>query len=385
MSNVQPPIGNGTFISPTTLIKEYTTGNLIQQINGEPFEESFSTSHWGGTKTPNYQQLKNRGAIIPHNSWKHDRATSTYQSGTMSLVNTSTNRTTEVDHYIEDWTKPSDELFPEHIPWDRKTDFGNLLQSAQRKIEEKNQFDVLTFVAELGSVRRMGTRLYSFLRNASTRREAFRLWDVPSWWLEARYGLRPLVADLVHLYDILRAGKEKRTRYKERVGTSRNFFDSTESEQVYSSSVSSIWRSERTTRNSLRASVVMDIELALDAFDIAPTVWELVPFSFLVDRFISIGTYIRNDGLNKTNTAMTSSIGLLQETVVNKTVSIGNSPNTGSYSSHLQETRTTRQRIPYQVPTNLRPSVFVDSLLALDVAAFLHSVRTQARNRRRRR
>jgi hypothetical protein len=170
-------------------------------------------------------------------------------------------------------------------------------------------FDGLVFVAELNETMR-------FLRNPiggwvrfleyakrqkrrNSRLDGTKVIDfISSNWLAYRYAVRPLVFDTINLIDAVNKtieGQEPK-RFTAR-GTASDA--GSESYTGLSSSYAANVRlNTSTSRNvSVRAGILYESKAGADNFGtslyrIPVALWEVVPFSFVVDWFINIGDYV---------------------------------------------------------------------------------------------
>lgn len=208
-------------------------------------------------------------------------------------------------------------------PWDAKTLAGaydpNLLIDAKNKAlqEAKQQrINLSVSVAEgrdtfkmLGNTVRTLGEAYGSFRRGRFKKAAKRLGldDIPKSfannWLAYRLGWLPLVQDAQGLIELHRDQyKSERTgrfivrKMKQDVKTdvveSRDFVLVGNHGLLY-----------RTTVETARAGMLLEITSKLDQFqasvglstdDILSTAWELVPFSFVFDYFVDVGTWLGN-------------------------------------------------------------------------------------------
>jgi hypothetical protein len=118
-------------------------------------------------------------------------------------------------------------------------------------------------------------------------------------WLAYTYGVQPLIADV-----------NNTLRDLSREATSRRIYHTTQAldipPQVYTSQNDfTSYTTTRTIKANVRASVIIDANMglpggadvrgfSLNAF--ASTAWELIPFSFMVDWLVPIGSYLGASG-----------------------------------------------------------------------------------------
>jgi hypothetical protein len=150
--------------------------------------------------------------------------------------------------------------------------------------------------------------------------------DVASEWLEYRYGLRPIMFDVNNIMKALNKGIPVRF-------TSRGFGEAAPYEQSDStlntapfSSMNVIVTRSLTVSRSYRASVLASLpsgilswghNFGLDEW--VETAWELVPYSFVIDWFIGVGTYLSsitpNFGVKELGGCLVSITETRQQTV----------------------------------------------------------------------
>jgi hypothetical protein len=164
-------------------------------------------------------------------------------------------------------------------------------------------FDALTFLAEATEIPKMF---------AGGLRKLIRL-DLPkNWrslsndWLEARYGWRSLVYDVKNIHELISSFNEKRSRFSESRGTKYTDRVSTVS-PIYGSthySYQIIDDIEYTV--AIRGSVAADISIPKIQFNPIVTAWEIIPLSFVVDWFLSVGRAIEAASFLATQTDFTA-------------------------------------------------------------------------------
>lgn len=176
----------------------------------------------------------------------------------------------------------------------------NLVNSAISQIRSQ-QFDALTQLAELRDLPRLFKSFYTifmdlfnaFKRGSISKKEWKRLFDAPGHWLTYRYGIMPVVLAINDILAML-ADKEASRFFSNRQSSSTG--SSYVVTQVNNNS-SSFWVYGR-------HSVTTDYQVAgvarlyykdgrpKLAGDLMVTTWELVPFSFVVDWVLNVGTLL---------------------------------------------------------------------------------------------
>lgn len=132
--------------------------------------------------------------------------------------------------------------------------------------------------------------------------------DTTNLWLEMRFGLRPLIADIQNIIELIanfekrnKLGlRRKRARY---VSTNKTLekipcqitggnqglsFVCERTTETSSASISNVYYGLKILDRSLRDMVGMELD------DIPSIAWELLRFSFVVDWFLSVGNWIRS-------------------------------------------------------------------------------------------
>lgn len=115
--------------------------------------------------------------------------------------------------------------------------------------------------------------------------------DVSKMWLEIQYGWRPLINDVYEANSAYAAltAKSRVERYiaSHRVRNDYNVTNFAGTTDYTGSAISS-------KRIVYEAAELLSLPRTLGLIDPRPVVWEIVPFSFVVDWFIPIGTYLDN-------------------------------------------------------------------------------------------
>jgi hypothetical protein len=274
----------------TGSMKSYTSSNpnIVTQFNYDNIIRVIE-KRFIGWDIPHFHRRRKRGELLPHTPWKQVHISGSgsgfydVKSGTTSswsrwfasnenYLAASAWRLTEVD-------------LAAYVP-----DVSNKYVQEAAAAIYTNGFDALTFLAELADVRSL------FLNTAKTLLKL----KIPKNWkalsneyLSVRYGWRTLFYDVTSLNKAIKAlnDKCKRTRYSEVRGNT-----SSDSWQDVNLAYTThyVYKVEKsyTTEVSLRGSVTADIEIPAFQFNPFQTAWEVVPFSFVLDWFLSVGRAI---------------------------------------------------------------------------------------------
>lgn len=170
--------------------------------------------------------------------------------------------------------------------------------------QTRSSLDLSVDLAEAGSTARMFNaldHLDQFHRSFFSTRKLSRLLEATKWagqqWLIYTYGVRPLISSIHGAADeSVRVVLNATQRYKVRVSESKA--TASVSMYLYSGRYSVPLPSKGTNKRSLQ--IILD--LATPSFDLARWTslnpvslgYELIPFSFVLDWVIDIGSFIRN-------------------------------------------------------------------------------------------
>lgn len=115
--------------------------------------------------------------------------------------------------------------------------------------------------------------------------------DVFSFWLELQYGWKPLLSDI---YDSMNAFAESADKPRVREGRT----SSSREVEVNVSQSPSLWGAfgpcRATVRYQYRYVEELPLARSLGLLDPLSVLWERLPFSFIVDWFLPIGSYLEN-------------------------------------------------------------------------------------------
>lgn len=254
-------------------------------------------------------------------------------------------------------------------------------QHAASKLYSRG-WDALTFLAELhktyqliseaaGRLLDLVTQYDRFVQELS--KQGIDSWSIPvtfQSWLEARYGWRLLLYDIQDIQDVIwKLGNRSRKRNKANSGAEFTWSDDwsySEAGSNFTASYSDI----RVNRLNFRGFIVADFEPSLIKLNPVTTAWEIVPWSFVIDFFLGVGTWLEALSFLALNDTYTAAYGYQYE--VTRT---GNLSFTGLGDSVWKVYQTVDQhyevlrRVPVVVSTIPLPSHNFDVLKGLDLIA----------------
>lgn len=293
----------GPTYSPVTLTHtwgicpSYTNAGTasVQAFGG--MQESYKY----GEAIPNFHRRRADGELLPHTSFRKLENSSALTSGysTIRTKYNTYNVCSESSGVALAWSGLSaDSLLEATHPG---FDLGVYAQEAAAAIDS-NSFDLLTFAAEARELRKLydfvsGRWLKAELARAATKKDPLRrnqkLADTfVDAWLGVRYGIRPLISDINNLNDALKKNLGNMRRFSERRGSGSSWTTTDELGAISTGWGRPItWPARRITsvKQSWRGSVTADIEMSTFKLNPLQTGWELIPYSFVADWFVSVG------------------------------------------------------------------------------------------------
>lgn len=349
-----------------------------------------------GVDVEGYHALVARGVLLPHTYFESFDYKADVAHGRRELMLTSGTTGEDLTSLLQDPNSytlntvsgADSDLAAVNIAMvrDYATDYqGELAQGAAANIYSKG-FDVSTFVAELTDLRRMYNGLLDdVLEIKRTIRKKLKnpkkiIKFMEDAWLELRYGWRPLMHELRSLDSAIREFDENRKRWSERVGTTQRF--TVTHDPVINEALGFNYRKDISDfiEVSNRGSVTADVMPEQFRSNPAETVWEKIPYSFVVDWFYSVGTAIQANSLLLVADAVVASEGFqvkLERTMSGKAENF-HVPSTGNYYRSINTPGTTgtitaklQQRVPCSVSTLPYGKVSLKDSNAIDLAALL--------------
>jgi hypothetical protein len=254
-------------------------------------EHNLSIKSMQDCLTPGYRQKKSSGGVLPYLYTSIHTDSVVYVPCFFDIRRNSDNKRI----YGSQLGGPPVGLSLPALPAHDEGAIAYVLNSAIAEAKS-DSFDALTFAAELQKTSRMvGNRIESVFRygrragsRATKHKNPFSAFA--NYWLEYRYGWRPLLMDIDNIVKQL---KEKSRPFNE--GHSQAVVDLGASDsQTESYSESNVnWSATRIGTRTYRG-----FALAVGDFGTAPsfqpvrTAWELIPFSFVIDWLFDVGSFL---------------------------------------------------------------------------------------------
>lgn len=286
---------NNTYNNPVEswlYSSSYPNGRIDTTYYDRP--ETVSATHMIGMVTPSFHARVRQGELIPFTYFRKF-AVSGLSYGTFLAL------TQSPLPYFKRRLLPNANLWPYWVL--AEGDLDPYLQSAKLYVQQSaskiysSGYDLLTSLAEFGEVKTMWCKLAknfatfirhgvspSFLRNTTLKK-------VANTWLEGRYGWRTFMYDLKNLHEVVSRLNVARQRYSQRSGNEYT----THSYSTVTNYVTECYYAvdyHDVINISLRGTVAADIDVPQFQTNLLQTGWELIPLSFVVDWFLSVGKSI---------------------------------------------------------------------------------------------
>lgn len=244
-----------------------------------------------GEFTPNYNKLVKEGAFIPYNQWHKETHEGTAVNGNFSWSRPDGWVYSGTYAPVHDWRINSNDLDLITV----NPNYDAFVNEALDRIYSKG-YDALTFVAELGKLitmfRRLIPRLASLVSETITNPK-LRPEEVRNLWLEVRYGWRPLIYDMRDFTQTLEEFDAERRFYTERSGdTFQGEFETVHWDNIVQQYGTWDSRSSISWELSARGSAALLVTPPKFQTNPVTTAWELVPYSFVIDWFFDIGSFL---------------------------------------------------------------------------------------------
>lgn len=368
----------------TDMLQMKTISNPTWTDNAGPYTRivKVNRAQTDGFDIPNYHKKLREGGILPFTTFNQSEVTGEVTGSYYTKTTTGDERryypsgfTNNCGSWVASLADVTD------IASD--ADLQDLVNSAAARIYSSG-WDALTFASEFHKVVRMfGSAKRTLLRIVSDPKFRARYLDDlllnkknAKTWLEYRYGWRTLMYDVKDLRKAINNLGKQRARFKDRVGYG------TAGTNSYQASVDAITGAcsgeyvqvETSWNISYRGAVVADIEPP--TFQINPLItgWELVPFSFVIDWFITVGKTLEALSFLSLSTAYAAAYGFKCEIQKDSTYVPG-TPVAGYTTVTLSGSASSRGTFTSRTPTSVSkvPSVKVnlDVSKLIDLASLL--------------
>lgn len=255
------------------------------QDYASPKVKSFTERTMDGEDIFQFHRLKAKGRLIPYTNFSQVEVSGS-ATGDYSYTNTTSGDSQwfEGNHpYRSEWILSAA---------DAKTIAQELLPEAHELVSSSagaiysTGWDALTFIAELKQTVGLFHNIAKRFADILARR------DAASAWLEYRYGWRQLMFDIIDIDKALHDFDSKRKRYKQRVGMNKDYTYSSNTISEDPIHFSAEYLVETVVSASLRGSVIADISPPRIRFDPITTAWEKIPYSFVIDWFVQVGSWL---------------------------------------------------------------------------------------------
>lgn len=255
------------------------TNNYVKRDNGVTF----------GYDIPNFHRRRRKGELLPCTPFRQFRTNGSTKGVYDFYTPVYYYKISEPgrNSHMTDWVV-TEEMCAAELP----TTYDVYVQEAAARIYGQGH-DTLTFLAELSDVHRMfenvGKRLLRFpdLIPRKSWKEIMK--GTSSDWLQYRYGWRTLSYDLQDLNKALQDLDNGIKRYSERCGNTYRTSRIEEWETTVTGIGTRYHAYEDLIEVGVRGTVTADVKIPKFQFNPLQTGWELIPFSFVLDWFVSVG------------------------------------------------------------------------------------------------
>lgn len=297
--------------------------------------------------TPNYKRLQNQGVIVNNPMWKlmfnlqqvpyrlYAKGQCQYlvisepQSVIPARFPLGNSLSAIVDNVFLSYQ--SESLIAQTSAWANidvseiqgLASLGELPETVKMIVDLLKQIVSLTLAAKRGDIKTIASK---------ARAVGFTVDGLADLWLGYRYGIRPLVGDVMNLLKAMNADLEKGMRFTAR---GRNIIEP-KSTQLTKEITTPMWDSvnnrgaklrvveETTTAASFRAGVMVQVDRNINQMAAVwgldspfEAAWELVPFSFILDWVVNIGDCLGaaflNPSLTPRNSWVTEQLTFVQD------------------------------------------------------------------------
>lgn len=231
-------------------------------------------------------------------------------------------------------------------------------------------WDALTFITEIGQLRRMLSGVAKKFDKLSTGRRPDELYNL---WLEGRYGWRTLMYDIRDLHEVLTRVKDRRSRYRETKGHQSSGMQSDSGNDNNANIIGGYASSISWVLNQ-RGTVVADIDVPDLQFNPVTTAWEVTRLSFVVDWLLNVGQALEAASFLLAARSYASCGGFRVDLTVNTStyfVANAGSNNNGFLTGSCSGTVTCLGRVPMAVSALPRQKLRLDAFKVIDLLALV--------------
>lgn len=355
-------IGGPIYLPSTVTFYSRGCGGAENPGTWGAYKDGIPKETWVGGDTPNFRSLVRQGAILPHQFYRWTHEALTGLASNQSVVwDSCTLSPKQSFRHFGDWCQGPYGVgpIPPSTPVTNGANFEMLGQSAANRFMSKAQFDAGTFLAESKELRTLHRGIIdSFVGIAKNGVfKASNLEEYLNVWLSFRYGLRPLISDIQRFN---RAAIEASKRHRKVFVKARaedSEVISGYSTPQYFSDENQYWRLRWRFNGQVKYSfnIVGELNPIRVRFDPATTLWEVVPYSFVIDWFYTVGDWLDSvrlveSGLNhaaSANTLLTYTATPEQDMFQYRNTCSGSLPRFfGTYSF------TAKSRTPMAIPSD---------------------------------
>lgn len=143
-------------------------------------------------------------------------------------------------------------------------------------------------------------RLWPSVKKEGLRSRTGRLYTVPEAWLEVQYGWNPLLSDVKGALDLMRHQDSDDDYFRKTVKSTRSISDTIVWESAINKQTALVvvHRARRKSLVFVRLDYRLDTSYLhqlqqLDVVNPALITWNLLPYSFVVDWFLPVGSYLQ--------------------------------------------------------------------------------------------
>lgn len=285
------PRGGNVVESPSEVIKRYVyngiTGvtTMAQLVTVYP---SYRSESWSGQDIVDFHKLKRQGVLLPHTSFTKESIrysaqcryhNNLYNAGYPDSVDWYDGNAATMAPSTGILSLESIDAYVESAEPQR------FAQEAAAAIYQTG-YDALTFLAEFTQI----PKLFATTAKKLIRLQLPRNWrELSNDWLSYRYGWRPVIYDIKSLYELYLNYDEKVKRLSERRGLKVSTNETYSEPEVNGSYWRYYYSNSIRYTTSLTGSVCADIAVPQLQFNPLQTAWELIPYSFVIDWFVTTG------------------------------------------------------------------------------------------------